>query len=166
MTSTRMSGSATPVGGDLGALDETVIRFAHLEDGRRDVFEASRIGVVVTDIERNVRYANRAALRMLGLPSNDGIKLESIFRDETAREILRRAARLIRSHGFLGNYSVEGRRPNNKHVFHSRSPVCPYPTNTGSSSAPSASSAMSSNRNLPTASTTSIGKVQRHRSSC
>ena len=115
MTSMRMSGSATPVGGDLGALDDTVIRFAHLADGRRGVFEGSRIGVVVTDLERNVRYANPAALRMFGLQSIDGVKLESMFPDETAREILRRQLD-DRRHGLIGNYSVEGRRANNKHV--------------------------------------------------
>src|SRR4029453_16879961 len=115
MTGMTISGPAAPVGGDLGALDDTVIRFAQLADGRGGVLEGSRIGVVVTDLERNVRYANPAALRMFGLQSFDGVKLESLFPDETAREILRRQLD-DRRHGLIGNYSVEGRRANNKHV--------------------------------------------------
>ena len=71
-------------------LDDTLIRFSHLEGGRREVLDASGIGVVIIDMERHVRYANRAALDMLGLSGFDGITLRSIFRDEAAREILHR----------------------------------------------------------------------------
>ena len=96
-------------------LDDTLIRFSHLEEGRREVLDASGIGVVIIDMERNVRYANRAALDMLGLAGYDGITLDSIFRDEAAREILQRQL-ADRKSGFLGNYSVQAYRPDGDKV--------------------------------------------------
>ncbi len=119
MTGITTSGPAAPTDRDLselGELSTTMIRLAQFADGRQSVFEGSRIGVVVTDLERNVQYANPAALRMFGLESIAGLKLESMFPDETARAILRRQLD-NRRHGLIGNYCVEGRRANNKPVL-------------------------------------------------
>jgi len=112
MTSTVTPGTNAPAARETGRdiLDDTLIRFSHLEEGRREVLDASGIGVVIIDMERHVRYANRAALDMLGLAGYDGITLDSIFRDEAARAILQRQL-ADRKSGFLGNYSVQGYRP-------------------------------------------------------
>jgi len=96
-------------------LDDTLIRFSHLEQGRREVLDASRIGVVVIDMQRNVRYANRAALDMLGLAHFEGLTLESIFRDEAAQEVLRRQLQ-DRQSGFIGNYTTSAYRPDGRRV--------------------------------------------------
>ena len=119
MTGTSTPGPAAPADRDLselGELSTTMIRLAQFADGRQSVFEGSRIGVVVTDLERNVQYANPAALRMFGLKSIAGLKLESMFPDEPARAILRTQLD-NRRHGLIGNYCVEGRRANNKPVL-------------------------------------------------
>ena len=96
-------------------LDDTLIRFSHLEEGRREVLDGSGIGIVIIDMERHVRYANRAALDMLGLAGFDGITLDAIFRDEAARAILKRQLD-DRKSGFLGNYSVQAYRPDGDRV--------------------------------------------------
>ena len=96
-------------------LDDTLIRFSHLEEGRREVLDGSGIGIVIIDMERHVRYANRAALDMLGLAGFDGITLDTIFRDEAARAILQRQLD-DRKSGFLGNYSVQAYRPDGDKV--------------------------------------------------
>ena len=92
MTSTATPEPGASLADDAGRdiLDTTLIRFSHLAQGRREVLEASGIGVVVIDMDRNVLYANRAALDMLGLSTYVGVTLEDIFRDDAAREILRR----------------------------------------------------------------------------
>jgi PAS domain S-box-containing protein len=118
MTSTATPGSgAFPAADEAGrnVLDDTMIRFAHLERGRRDVLDASPIGVVMIDMHRNVRYANRAALDMLGLASYAGVTLESIFRDEQSKEVLRRQLE-DRQSGFVGNYTIQGYRPDGRRI--------------------------------------------------
>ena len=117
MTSIATPGSGRAPSDEVGrdVLDDTLIRFSHLERGRREVLDASGIGVVMIDMERNVRYANRAALDMLGLSGFEGVTLESIFRDEAAREILRRQLQ-DRKSGFIGNYSVQGYRPDGRRI--------------------------------------------------
>ena len=114
-TATPDSGARTsrPAGRDI--LDDTLIRFAHLEEGRREVLDGSGIGIVIIDMARHVRYANRSALDMLGLAGYEGITLDTVFRDEAAREILQRQL-ADRKSGFLGNYSVHAYRPDNSRV--------------------------------------------------
>jgi len=115
MTSTATPGSTAARESGRDILDDTLIRFSHLEEGRREVLDASGIGVVIIDMERHVRYANRAALDMLGLAGYDGITLDAIFRDEAARAILQRQL-ADRKSGFLGNYSVQAYRPDGDRV--------------------------------------------------
>ena len=88
MTSIATPGSGRAPSDEVGrdVLDDTLIRFSHLERGRREVLDASGIGVVMIDMERNVRYANRAALDMLGLAGFDYASSEEV-RDELQREI-------------------------------------------------------------------------------
>ena len=115
MTSTAIPGSTAAREPGRDILDDTLIRFSNLEHGRREVLDASGIGVVIIDMARNVRYANLAALNMLGLAGYEGIKLESIFRDEAAREVLRHQLD-DRKAGFIGNYSVQAYRPDGSRV--------------------------------------------------
>src|SRR5512144_1742875 len=50
---------------------------------RRDVLEQSSLAVVEIDMERRIRYANPAALRMLGAPAEYlGLPLGSVFVDD------------------------------------------------------------------------------------
>ena len=115
MTSTATPGSTAAREPGRDILDDTLIRFSNLEHGRREVLDASGIGVVIIDMARNVRYANLAALNMLGLAGYEGIKLDSIFRDEAAREVLRHQLD-DRKAGFIGNYSVQAYRPDGSRV--------------------------------------------------
>ena len=113
---TREAGTP-PASEEVGrdVLDDTLIRFSHLERGRREVLDASRIGVVMIDMDRNVRYANRAALDMLGLAQFEGVTLESVFRDEAAQEILRRQLK-DRQSGFIGNYTTFASGPDGRRI--------------------------------------------------
>jgi len=115
MTSTATPGSTAAREPGRDILDDTLIRFSNLEHGRREVLDASGIGVVIIDMARNVRYANLAALNMLGLAGYEGIKLDSIFRDEAAREVLRHQLD-DRKAGFIGNYNVQAYRPDGSRV--------------------------------------------------
>ena len=115
MTSTARPGSTVSGEPSRDILDDTLIRFSNLEHGRREVLDASGIGVVIIDMARNLRYANLAALDMLGLAGYEGITLDAIFRDEAAREILRHQLD-DRKAGFVGNYSVVARRPDDSQV--------------------------------------------------
>jgi len=115
MPSTATPGSKAKREAGRDILDDTLIRFSNLEHGRREVLDASGIGVVIIDMARNVRYANLAALNMLGLAAFEGITLESIFRDEAAREILRHHLD-DRKAGFIGNYSIQASRPDGSQV--------------------------------------------------
>jgi len=77
---------------------------------RRDVLEQSSLAVVEIDMERRVRYANPAALRMLGAPADYlGLPLDSVFIDDASQETIdREIAR--RQKGLIGNYRVIARR--------------------------------------------------------
>jgi PAS domain S-box-containing protein len=77
---------------------------------RRDVLEQSPLAVVEIDMERRVRYANPAALRMLGAPADYlGLALDSVFVDDASQQkIDQEIAR--RRKGLIGNYRVTARR--------------------------------------------------------
>ena len=75
---------------------------SHLE---REVFDGSRLGVIERGLDNSVRYANRAALDMFGVPSVAELQLGAIFAGRDAAQVLDEQTEQ-RRHGRLGNYSV------------------------------------------------------------
>src|SRR5512144_1039369 len=77
---------------------------------RREVLEQSSLAVVEIDMDRRVRYANPAALRMLGAPSDYmGLPLDSVFVDDASQKKIDQEIARRRS-GLIGNYRVVARR--------------------------------------------------------
>ena len=74
---------------------------------RREVLEQSSLAIVEVDMQVKIRYANPAAMRLLGAPANYvglSLDLDEKSKKLVDQEIARRRA------GFIGNYRVILRR--------------------------------------------------------
>ena len=91
--------------------DSTLIRAEHALGLRRDVLEASLLPIVEIDMQlRRIRYANPAAIRLLGAPANySGISIDEVFVDDRSKKVVDSEIERRRA-GFIGNYRVIARR--------------------------------------------------------
>ena len=54
---------------------------------RQEVLDESSLAIVEVDMQRRIRYANPAALRLLGAPANYfGLSLDLVFVDEGSKK--------------------------------------------------------------------------------
>jgi PAS domain-containing protein len=110
-----MSNATTPepmsiAGRDIPDIDETSLRHLHALGLRREVLEASSLAIVEMDMRRHIRYANPAAIGMLGLPENYlDLSIDLIFVDDKSKMMLNQEIERRRA-GFVGNYRVIARR--------------------------------------------------------
>jgi PAS domain S-box-containing protein len=74
-------------------------------DQGREIFEESPLGIIEVDLDQQVRYANPAALRMLGAKSYSGVRLSDVVSDAEAAKTLQQQ-REERRAGMIGNYRV------------------------------------------------------------
>lgn len=77
---------------------------------RREVLQESSLAIVEIDMDRRIRYANPAAVRMLGAPDDYiGLSLEDVFVDDASQQVIDREIERRRA-GFIGNYRITARR--------------------------------------------------------
>lgn len=77
---------------------------------RREVLEECSLPIIEIDLQRRVRYANPAAIRLLGIPAeHSAISLDSLFVDEESKRVFAEEVKRRRA-GFIGNYRVTARR--------------------------------------------------------
>ena len=62
-------------------VDEVSPTLPRVESLRREVFDRSPLGIVESDLDRRVRYANQAALAMIGATEYQGLSLDQVFSD-------------------------------------------------------------------------------------
>jgi PAS domain-containing protein len=62
--------------------------FARLLEVERGVFDGSQLGIVMADPDRWLKYANPAALGIMGVVSHEGLRLDSAFADREAHSTL------------------------------------------------------------------------------
>jgi PAS domain S-box-containing protein len=100
---------------DPPSVEDSLLPSGHGLGLRQEVLDESSLAIVEVDMQRRIRYANPAALRLLGAPANYlGLCLDLVFVDEASKkrvdkEIERRRA------GFIGNYRVIARRLSDGH---------------------------------------------------
>ena len=90
---------------------DELIALAQLTLGpRREVLDDSSLPIVEIDMQRRIRYANPAAIRLLGAPANYlGLSLDLVFVDEGSKQLIDKEIERRRQ-GFIGNYRVKARR--------------------------------------------------------
>jgi PAS domain-containing protein len=71
----------------------------------REIFQGSSLGVVESTIDRRVVFANKAALKMLGADSYEGLSLDAVFAGAAAQGLLKEQLE-ERERGNLGNYKT------------------------------------------------------------
>ena len=65
------------------------VRNLHALGLRREVLEASSLAIVEIDMQRHIRYANPAAIRMLGAPENYfDLSIDQIFVDDRSKKLV------------------------------------------------------------------------------
>ena len=97
-------------GRDALDVDETSVRNLHALGLRREVLEASSLAIVEIDMQRHIRYANPAAIRMLGVPENYfDLSLDRVFVDDQSKKLVDQEIERRRA-GFIGNYRAIARR--------------------------------------------------------
>ena len=76
-------------GRDALDVDETSVRKLHALGLRREVLEASSLAIVEIDMQRHIRYANPAAIRMLGVPENYfDLSIDRVFVDDQSKKLV------------------------------------------------------------------------------
>jgi PAS domain S-box-containing protein len=75
----------------------------------REMFDRSPIGVVVSDLERRIHYANPEAMALLGVERYEGHNLLDAFTDASARALLDEQLGMRRE-GLIGSYRATLRR--------------------------------------------------------
>jgi PAS domain S-box-containing protein len=97
-------------GRDTPDADETSLRNLHALGLRREVLEASSLAIVEIDMQRHIRYANPAAIRMLGVPENYfDLSIDLIFVEDKSKKLVDQEIERRRA-GFIGNYRAIARR--------------------------------------------------------
>jgi PAS domain S-box-containing protein len=110
MANPAMSAPIFVTGPDAPSAAESVVPNLHGLGLRREVLEESSLAIVEVDMERCIRYANPAAIRMLGAPANYfGLSLDTVFVDDKSKKVLDREIERRRA-GFIGNYGLTARR--------------------------------------------------------
>jgi PAS domain S-box-containing protein len=95
---------------DTSGTDSTIIRTQHALGLRREVLEASSLPIVEIDMQRHIRYANPAAIRLLGVPTNyHGMSIDEVFVDDKSKKLVDNEIERRRA-GFIGNYRAIARR--------------------------------------------------------
>src|SRR5260221_617205 len=84
-------------------VDEVSPTLPRVESLRREVFDRSPLGIVESDLDRRVRYANQAALAMIGATEYQGLSLDQVFSDDDSKNTVRQQIE-ERREGLIGNY--------------------------------------------------------------
>ena len=101
---TSIPGLTTPRADELIALAQLTL------GPRREVLDESSLPIVEIDMQRRIRYANPAAIRLLAAPANYlGLSLDLVFVDEGSKQLIDKEIERRRQ-GFIGNYRVKARR--------------------------------------------------------
>lgn len=100
---------------DPPSVDDSLLPSGHSLGLRQEVLDESSLAIVEVDLQRRIRYANPAAIRLLGAPANClGLSLDLLFVDEGSRKRIDREIERRRA-GFIGNYRVIARRLSDGH---------------------------------------------------
>jgi PAS domain S-box-containing protein len=75
----------------------------------REMFDRSPIGVVISDLDRRIHYANAEAMALLGVDRYEGHNLLDAFTDASARAVLDEQLGMRRE-GLIGSYRATLRR--------------------------------------------------------
>src|SRR4029453_1014945 len=97
--------------------DASLLQSLHSLGLRQEVLEESSLAIVEADMQRRIRYANPAAIRLLGLPIDYfGLSLDRMFVDDKSKKLIDQELERRRA-GFIGNYRVTARRLSDGHEF-------------------------------------------------
>ena len=96
-------------------MDESIASGSHSFGLRQSVIEESSLAIVEVDMQRRIRYANPAAIRLLGAPADYlGLSLDLVFVDESSKKLVDREIERRRA-GFIGNYRAVAKRLSDGH---------------------------------------------------